>query len=194
MWVEFHKNHTRRRKMRAAQMALAALLVFGIPAWAQHGNPHGGPPGQMKDHGNPHGGPPGQGPEKYHGNPHRYAEYGYRDHPGHSDMPHVDGDRWIGHDTGPYDPHYHMGHPWRHGHFDGGFGRGHMWRLMGGGPGRFWFSGYSFSVAPYDTPYCNRWNWDSDDVAIYPDQDHVGWYLAFNSRLGTYVHVMYMGR
>lgn len=177
--------------MRAAHLALAALLVFGLPAWAEHGNPHGGPPGQMKEHGNPHGGPPGQmkehgnphgyppGQMKEHGNPHRYAEYD---------------DRWFGNDSGRYNPHYRMGHPWEHGHFKGGFGRDHMWRLVGGGPGRFWFSGYYFSVAPYDVPHCNNWYWDRDDVAIFPDTDHVGWYLAFNSRLGTYVHVMYMGR
>ena len=119
----------------------------------------------------------------------------FRDQPTHPEAPHVhpENDTWVGHDTGRNDPHYHLDQPWQHGHFPGPTGARHIFRLHGGNRERFGFDGFFFQVAPYDYDFVNGWLWDSDDIVVYPDPDHDGWYLAYNVRLGTYVHVMYLG-
>jgi hypothetical protein len=48
-------------------------------------------------------------------------------------------------------------------------------------------------VAPYDLDRCRDWQWDRDQVYVYDDDHHAGWYLLFNARLGRYVHVEFSG-
>lgn len=48
-------------------------------------------------------------------------------------------------------------------------------------------------VASYDLDRCRDWQWDHDQVYVYDDDHHPGWYLLFNARLGRYVHVEYFG-
>jgi hypothetical protein len=151
---------------------------------------------------------PARGPAPSHGTTHAPANHAgnptrdeggaratYRDQEGHPEAPHVhtNNDRWVGHSTGRGDANYHQDHVWEHGHFGGEIGRNHIYRIEGGGRDRFWFGGNFWSVAPCDYGYVDGWLWDSDDIVLYDDPDHPGWYLAYNTRLGTYIHVQYLG-
>jgi hypothetical protein len=114
---------------------------------------------------------------------------------GHPDVPHVHAanDQWVGHDSGKNDPHYAMATPWAHGHFGGGFGPGHQWVLSGGNREHFGFDGFFWDVAAFDYNIVANWNWTADQIVVYEDPDHVGWYLGYNPRLGTYAHIEYLG-
>jgi hypothetical protein len=115
------------------------------------------------------------------------------DHAGHPVAPHVHRDgRWVGHDERA--TFARLAVPFEHGHFTGGFGPRFRFRLAGGDCSRFWFDGWYWSVYSGDFDYCGGWFWTSDTVVIYEDPAHDGYYLAYNVRLGTYCHVLFLGR
>jgi hypothetical protein len=184
----------------ALLLPAAALAQERKPEPERRPEPQRAAPPAQHEVGNGH--VPARGPEPYRGAerpavaPASHAVVAtYRDVPNHPEAPHVHAlnDEWIGHATGRNDVHYHLDRPWQYGHFNGPIGAQHIWRIVGGTRDRFNIGGFYFGVAPYDYGFTNGWLWSSDDLTLYPDPDHDGWYLAYNVRTGTYVHVQYLG-
>lgn len=102
-----------------------------------------------------------------------------------------DGSHWIG--PAYSDRDLNLDRPWRDGRFRRGIGPDYVWRLDGGTCSRFSFGGARFAVAPADCDRAADWRWTGDDLVLYPDPAHDGWYRAYNTRLESYVHIRYLG-
>ena len=109
--------------------------------------------------------------------------------------PHVANDHWYGHDD-KNDARFHLATPFAHGHFEH-FGPSFQYRIgrIDMGAHRFWFTGgFGFEVAAWDWPFAADWCWNCpDDIVVYDDADHPGWYLIYNTETGVYVHAQYLG-
>jgi hypothetical protein len=112
-----------------------------------------------------------------------------------NDLPHVNHNHWYGHAMAG-DARFHLGHPYEHGHFArlGPSFRYHVARIDRDRH-MFWLpGGFSFEIAAWDWPVSANWCWDcGDDFVVYDDTGHPGWYLVYDSRLGSYVHATFMG-
>jgi hypothetical protein len=181
-------------------LAFSIAALVAAPALAQH-QQHGGWGGHFPS-GPPHG--PVPAPQPAHPvappQPVRPVPPPQPAHPvappPRVEPPHVEHDgHWVGHERGRDDDRYRFGHPWPHGRFTGPIGPGHVHHIRGweAPAHRFWIGSSYFIVAPADWSYVDDWNWDSDDLVLYDDPDHPGWYLAYNPRTGTYIHVEYDG-
>ena len=160
-------NDNRSYDNRSTQRVQTRVDVRNNSGW--HAGDHGQPAYRIEQRG-------------YHGNdrPDRNARY--------RDDHYYRGDRGY-----RPSPSYRGGYGFRGGFSHDYIGPRHVWRLEGGGRDRFFFRGFYFRVAAYDYPYADGWYWDRDNVIIYDDPDNSGCYLAFNTRLGTYLHVTFDG-
>jgi hypothetical protein len=157
---------------------------------------HGRPPGQFPA-GPPHGPAPAHGVQPGQGQRPPAGPPPQQPAPrAQGGRPYVDQrSNWVGHEGGPHDERYRVAHPWPHGRFAGPVGRGHVYRLSGWNAPRhrFWFGTSAFVIAEPDWGYADNWDWNNDQIVLYDDPDDEGWYLAYNARLGTYVHVTFDG-
>lgn len=105
-------------------------------------------------------------------------------------MPHVNHNQWYGHDR-PDDPRFRVARPYAGGRFEH-LGPSYRYNVsrFDAPHHRFWLGGFGFEIAAWDWAEASDWCWDcnEDDLVVYDDPDHPGWYLIYNVHTGEYVH------
>jgi hypothetical protein len=174
---------------------LVLALVTAAGAFAQRGDnrQHSAPPQRSAP---VHRGNGGQIPPPPPARPQGGAPEHHTYQNGRVDQrPHVDNNHWYGHDD-RNDARFHIDHPYEHGRFTN-FGPDHHFRFarVDRDHHRFWFNGgFGFEIFPDDWEFAAGWCWTCpDDIIVYDDPDHPGWYLIYNTETGVYVHAQYIG-
>ena len=108
---------------------------------------------------------------------------------GHPVAPHVHAGTTagFGHEAFHGDSRYVIAHPWAHGHSTEARASARL-SSRGWWTERF-CSDTSISTSCRSTSSTSTAGSELDQIVIYEDPDHDGEYLAYNPRLGTYVHV-----
>jgi hypothetical protein len=177
--------------MKRQLTLLLGLAVLGtVPLLAQHGaDPSARHDRVRANQGHIPPAPPARGPRGVAPEAERF------DGGRMNSLPHVNHDRWYGHDV-PGDPRFRVAAPFPHGRFVhlGPAFRYNVLRVDRDHH-RFWLpGGFFFEVADVDWPLSADWCWDcGDDFVVYEDPDHPGWYLVYNVQTGQYIHARYMG-
>jgi hypothetical protein len=182
-------------------LALAIALFATVPAFAQHNEPKHDDQRHEQDKHRDKNPPRANGghlpPAPQARNDRQAGREAERFDDGRENHhPHVNNDRWYGHERGD-DARFRVEHPYEHGRFER-FGPSYRYRVqrIDRDHHRFWFpGGFYFEVAPWDWAAASSWCWDcgADDFVVYDDTDHVGWYMLYNVHTGVYVHVQYLG-
>jgi len=108
-------------------------------------------------------------------------------------VPYVRDGHWYGH-AAPDDARFRLARPFEFGRFRL-VGPSHVFTVtrVDLGARRIWLPGGGFEIAAWDWGLTAPWCWTCDDVVVYLDPDHPGWYLVYNVRMGEYVHAIFVG-
>jgi hypothetical protein len=173
---------------------LVALTVLSVvplaaqrPEQRQEQRPAGRQGGQSRPHANQGHIPPAPAPRAGRSvEPQRESRDGGRV----NSMPHVSHNQWYGHDR-PNDSRFRVARPYAGGRFEH-IGPSYRYNVsrFDAPHRRFWLGGFGFEVAAWDWAEASDWCWNcnEDDLVVYDDPDHPGWYLIYNVHTGEYVH------
>ena len=115
--------------------------------------------------------------------------------PGHPNAPHVDvqTSHWVRHETGRADVNYHLDRPWEHGHFPGYDRRDSRLSSRRRQPATVWIRRILLQRGAIRLRVCQRLAVGHGRHRALRRSGSPRLLLGVRCRLGTYVHVLYLG-